>query len=199
MHKIENAGHYIAKKPEWNKELILLRDILLSSNLDETIKWGSPVYCKNGKNIVGLGAFKSYVGLWFFQGALLKDKHKKLINAQEDKTKALRQWRFSSFAEIEKIQKLILAYVKEAIKNCESGKEIKPERNKKIIIPKELEALLKKNKNLMLSFHRFTPGKQREFVEFITEAKREDTKVKRIEKIKPMILKGIGLNDKYKN
>ncbi len=69
--------------------------------MKETIKWGAPVYTLDYKNIVGLGAFKSYVGLWFFQGALLNDEKKKLINAQEDKTKALRQWRFNSVKKIE--------------------------------------------------------------------------------------------------
>jgi len=69
--------------------------------MTETIKWSAPVYTFEGKNLVGLGAFKSYVGLWFFQGSLLNDKKKKLINAQEGKIKALRQWRFNSVKEIE--------------------------------------------------------------------------------------------------
>ena len=51
--------------------------------------------------MIGIGACKSYSGIWFFNGVFLKDKQKKLINAQEGVTKALRQWRFSSVDEIE--------------------------------------------------------------------------------------------------
>ncbi|MBK7633096.1 MAG: hypothetical protein IPJ13_01585 [Saprospiraceae bacterium] len=46
--------------------------------------------------MVGLAAFKSYTGIWFFQGGLLDDKQQFLMNAQEGKTKAMRQWRFFS-------------------------------------------------------------------------------------------------------
>ena len=61
----------------------------METELLETIKWGVPVYTLNDKNVLGMGAFKSYVGIWFFQGAFLDDPQKKLINAQEGKTKAL--------------------------------------------------------------------------------------------------------------
>jgi uncharacterized protein YdeI (YjbR/CyaY-like superfamily) len=95
LKRYKTPEEYIANNKDWQKSLILLRDILLSTQMTETIKWGVPVYTFEGKNIVGTTAFKSYVGLWFFQGALLKDKKKKLINAQTGKTKALRQWRFN--------------------------------------------------------------------------------------------------------
>ncbi|WP_325262934.1 YdeI/OmpD-associated family protein, partial [Flavobacterium sp.] len=45
---------------------------------------------------------------------------------------------------------------------------------------------------------KFSPYKQKEFIEYIESAKREETKLTRIEKIKPMILDNIGLNDKYR-
>ena len=67
---------------------------MLSSEMEETVKWGMPVYMVDGEIVTGLGSFKSYAGIWFYQGALLKDKHKKLINAQENKTNAMRQMRF---------------------------------------------------------------------------------------------------------
>ena len=56
--------------------LIVLREIIRSTELIETLKWGGPVYTLGGKNVVGIGSFKSYVGLWFFQGAFLKDEEK---------------------------------------------------------------------------------------------------------------------------
>ncbi len=166
--------------------------------MTETIKWGVPVYITEGKNIVGLGAFKSYVGLWFFQGALLYDKKKKLINAQEDKTKALRQWRFNSVKEIEAESETIKRYLEEAILNQKQGREIKPERKKSLEIPKEFIGFFKKDKKVKESFNSLSLSKQREYAEYISEAKRDETKQKRLLKIVPIILKGKGLNYKYR-
>ncbi len=90
----KTVDDYIEAAEPWQDELIRLRKILRSTDLEETVKWGAPCYTHDGKNVVGMASFKSYVGLWFHQGALLGDKKKVLINAQEGKTKALRQWRF---------------------------------------------------------------------------------------------------------
>jgi len=198
MKRFENAQEYIAKKKDWRQSLILLRDILLSTQLKETLKWGMPVYTFEGKNIVGMAAFKSYVGLWFFQGVLLKDKKGKLINAQSGKTKALRQWRFNSKKEIEKESKDIKQYLEEAISNKKQGKEIKPARKTPIEIPKELNTVFKKDKKVKESFYGLSLAKQRDYCDFISDAKRVSTKNSRLEKIIPIILKRTGLNDKYK-
>ena len=196
MKRFTSPEEFIDHFPQWKNELEKLRTLLLTTELKEEMKWGMPAYTINKKNVVGLGAFKSYVGIWFHQGVFLKDKKKKLINAQEGKTKALRQWRFSSVEEID--GQLILEYVEEAIQNQKDGKEIKPTKNKSLTLPKELMDYFSKNKNVKNAFDKFTPGKKREFAEYINEAKREETKLKRLKKITPMILAGQGLNDKYK-
>lgn len=106
--------------------------------------------------------------------------------------------RFESINEIDK--SIVMSYIKEAIENQKLGKELKPERSKKeTIIPKELKGLLSKNKDLKASFESLSPYKQREYCDYIDNAKREATKHNRLDKIIPMILKGIGLNDKYRN
>lgn len=193
-----SINEYIAKNDEWKSELEKLYSIALSLGLDETIKWGYPVFTLENKNIVGIAAFKSYCGLWFFQGALLKDNEDKLINAQKDKTKAQRQWRFQSLKEIEGNSDLIKKYIAEAIENQKLGKEIKPDRRKPLNIPEELQSMLDDFPEAKIKFVELPLTKKREFAEYISEAKRESTKTKRLEKITPMILKGIGLNDKYK-
>ena len=157
-----------------------------------------PTYCINGKNVLGIGAFKHHFCLWFHQGVFLKDEHNLLINAQENKTKALRQMRFESKADIN--ESAVLSYIKEAIVNQKAGKEIKPQRKSKpVVIPEELASVFKTNSEAKVSFDKMTPGKQREYCEYISEAKRDATKLKRLEKIIPMIIEGVGLNDKYKN
>ena len=198
MKRYKTPEEYIANNKDWQQSLILLRDILLSTQMTEIIKWGVPVYTFEGKNIVGTAAFKSYVGLWFFQGVLLKDNKKKLINAQEGVTKALRQWRFNSVKEIEAESKTIKQYLEEAIQNQKAGKEIKPAKKSPAAIPELLNEAFKKNAKLKKSFDQLTPFKQREYCEYIAEAKRETTKISRLEKIVPMILKKIGLNEKYR-
>ena len=195
MKKNKTVDEFIKSQPAWKEELIALRKIINSTELVETIKWGMPVYTIGGKNVAGMGSFKSYLGVWFFQGVFLKDKHRKLINAQEGRTKGMRQWRFTSPDEID--EKLLIKYLEEAIQNQKDGKEIKPEK-KPLVIPPELKAAFKKNSLLEKAFNKFTLSCKREYAEYISEAKREETRLKRLEKITPMILEKIGLNDKYK-
>ncbi len=197
MKKVSSVEEYIEENSHFGEALSLLRDLINTTELEETLKWNAPVYTLNGKNVVGLGAFKNHFGIWFFNSVFLKDKDNLLEQAQE-KTKGLRQMRFESIDDIDK--HAVLAYVTEAIENQKLGKEIKPEKKgKTIVIPKELQIALETNKNFQAAFKALTPGKQREYCEHIASAKQEKTKMSRLEKIKPMILKGVGLNDKYKN
>ena len=97
-------------------------------------------------------------------------------------------------------QDIVLTYIKEAIANQKAGKEIKPQRKgKTVAIPEFLKNALTTNNELNIAFKALTPGKQREYCEHISTAKREATKLSRLEKIKPMIINGVGLHDKYKN
>ena len=83
------------------------------------MKWGGIVYTYNNKNVLGIGGFKSYFGLWFFNGVFLKDSLNILVSGNET-TKALRQWRFNSFEELD--EKKILEYISEAIELEKEGK-----------------------------------------------------------------------------
>lgn len=195
MKRHETVEEFIESEKQWKEELIKLRKIINSTELEEAVKWGMPVYTVKGKNVVGIGAFKAYFGVWFYQGVFLKDKHKKLINAQEGKTKAMRQWRMESAGEID--EKILIEYLEEAIQNQKDGKEIKPEK-KALVIPDELKRMLEERSDVNEAFEKFTPGKQKEFAEYISDAKQDATKQKRLEKIAPMILENVGLNDKYK-
>ncbi|WP_248723461.1 YdeI family protein [Seonamhaeicola sp. ML3] len=198
MKKVNSIEEYIETHEKWSQALSLLRDIIKSTELKETIKWSIPTYTLNGKNVCGIGAFKEHFGIWFFNGVFLNDEHNLLINAQEGKTKAMRQLNFKSIRDIDK--NIVLKYVKEAIENQKLGKELKPNREKKeSAIPHELQNEFYKNPELETAFNALTPYKKREYCEYILSAKRDTTKISRLEKIKPLILKGVGLHDKYKN
>ena len=197
MKRYASVEDYIAEADQFQEELLKLRKIMLSTPMEETVKWGAPCYVANGMNVVGIAGFKTYVGLWFHQGSLLTDPHGVLLNAQEGKTRGLRQWRFKNKKEI--LVRQIKPYVLEAIQLAEQGQGIKPQRNKPIVVPDELQAALSKKKKTAKAFEKLTPGKQREYAEYISDAKRDATRLSRIEKIIPMIEAGTGLHDKYKN
>jgi uncharacterized protein YdeI (YjbR/CyaY-like superfamily) len=196
MERHKTVQDYIESQADRKDELLFLRDLLLETELKETVKWGAPCYTIHSKNVIGLASFKSYTGLWFHQGVFLTDKNKVLINAQEGTTKALRQWRFQSIKEMN--PKLISQYILEAIQNQKDGKEIKAVKAKKADTPLELKNKLSQDNVLKSAFDSLTSGKQREYAEHIGTAKQEKTRLNRLEKAIPMILKGEGLNDKYK-
>ncbi len=196
MQRAKSVDEYISNQPQWSEELKVLRKILLDVGLEEVVKWGGPVYMFNKKNLVSIGGFKSFVSLWFYQGALLKDKKKLLVNAQEGITKAQRQMRFTSGDKID--QATIKAYVLETIENHKAGREIKADTKKPLMIPDELAQAFRSTPDLLIKFEALTLSKRREYAEHISTAKRQETKLARLEKITPMILSGVGLSDKYR-
>lgn len=202
MNYPESIDEFFADTNPRAAECKLLRQILTSfPELNEQLKWGIPVYALDDKkHVVGIGSFKNWSSLWFTQGALLKDKAKKLVNAQPGTTKAQRQWRFSDIEEIKENEKLIKQYVKETIENHQEGREIQFPSKPKIQhnIPSLLSQALSHNKNLNDCFQALSLACQNEYIDYVADAKKEETQLRRIEKIKPMILDRVGLNDKYK-
>lgn len=196
MTKFDSFEAYQADKSKWENELAQLRTILLSFDLKECIKWNTPVYSYQGQNLIGLGAFKSYVGIWFFQGALLSDPAQILFNAQEDKTKAMRSWRFNSLSEID--EDLIRTYIAECMQHQEEGKKVEVKKSKELLIPEMMQKAFQENPKLEEAFKLITPYKQKEYCIHLAGAKREATQLKRLEKIIPLILAGKGFNDKYR-
>ncbi len=198
MEYLKQVDEYITKKSQWSELLQLLREVIASTELQESVKWGYPVYTLDGKNVVGMSAFKEYAGIWFFQGAQLNDRLKVLINAQEGKTKALRQWRFQSLDEVS--AKDVKAYVEEAIANQKSGNVIKASapHKKPLVIPPEILEAFQQDTQLQARFEEFNLTHKRELTEYITEAKRPETKVRRLKKVVELIRENRGLYDKYK-
>lgn len=181
---------------KWAEELTILASIINKAPLEKSIKWGAEVFTWEGQNVVSYGGFKNFFSLWFYNGVFLKDKYAVLINASEGKTKSLRQWRFTSKEEID--EKKISEYILEAIEIEKKGLKIKQEKFVAVPPPELLADALKTDKIFHTAFKNLTPGKQKEYIIYLNEAKQEATKIKRLEKIRTMILEGKGLNDKYK-
>ncbi len=197
MDTVEKLDAYFSNESPFLQGLVDLRKLLNNSVLEEDYKWNFPTYTLDGKNIVALGHFKNHFGIWFFQGVFLKDTHRLLRNAQEGKTKAMRALNYTNIDQIDEV--IFLEYLAEAIENAVLGKELKPNRSpKEVVIPEELLHAFAKAGGLKIAYEALTPGKQREYCEHIGSAKQEATRLRRLEKCTPMILEGVGLNDKYK-
>lgn len=193
MGKIQTVEAYILKHKQWQKSISHLHALISNTELEPSIKWGQPVYSLKGKNVVGIGAFKEHFGLWFFNGALLDDPEGYLHNAQEGKTKAMRQLRFTSFEDMD--DGIIKQFIFQAIENQRAGREVKINTKREAIIPPLLETAFSQDEELKAKFKDLTPGRQRDYAHYISEAKQKATKQRRLDKIMPMIKEGIGLND----
>lgn len=188
---------YIKRYTGRDNIFMKLRGLLLKfEDLNECVKWNMPLYTYQNKNLIGLGVFKHFTSLWFYNGSHLKDKTRKLLSAQEGKTQNLRQWRFESLEEID--EALITSYIEEAIEIAGSSQKSSTIKPKKTNIPASLKEALDKDIALKNAFDAFPPYKQKEFIEYIVEAKRDSTKTKRLAKILPLIKSATGLNDKYR-
>ena len=191
-----SVDDYIDGLEFWADEVRKLRSVLGKTQLEETVKWGMPCYTWSGKNVVGIGAFKNYFGLWFHQGALLGDPDGLLTNAQEGKTKALRQWRMTRASDIDATT--IKRFVTETMKLIDAGQVIRPDRRKALEVPAELNKELATKPALNDRFNALSLGRQREFCDHIASAVRPATREARLRKCLPKIMRGEGLNDKYR-
>ena len=196
LDKTEKIEAFYDKEHPFKDGIALLRSLVKKTELTETLKWGAPIYTIDNKNVLGIIAFKEYFGLWFFNGVFLTDPNRVLENAQEGKTKAMRHWKFSSIEKVD--EKAVLQYMEEAIANQKKGKVLQKEKSNTLKIPILLKEALEKDLEAKKQFQLLTPYKQREYFEYISTAKLEKTKLSRLEKSLPLVLKGIGLHDKYR-
>ncbi len=197
MEKAKNVESYYAEEHPFKSAIGTLRRLAQQTEAEETCKWGMPVYTIKNKNVFGICRFKSHFGVWFFNGAFMDDPKKVLENAQEGKTKGMRHWKFESEGEIHASD--VLDYMKEAIQKQKEGKVLETKKSTTTAtVPELLQEALDANPDLGAAFTAFTPYKQKEFSEYISEAKQEKTKMKRLEKILPLIAQGKGLDDAYR-
>lgn len=191
----DKAEAYFTRAQEWHDEYKALRAIILKKeDLTEDYKWMHPCYTLDGKNVVLIHGFKDYCALLFHKGALMKDPEHKLIQ-QTKNVQAARQLRFTSLAQIEAESEMIAAYVDEAVEIEHSGKKVEMKKTEEYDMPQELQAALEADEQLNEAFNNLTPGRQRQYMYFIGQAKREATRKARVEKYKAQILAGKGMND----
>jgi len=185
---------YFELETPFQDQVKLLREIVLSTGLEETVKWGQPCYMQGKRNIVLIHHFKEYCALLFFKGALLKNA-KGLLIQQTAQVQAARQMRFTDIKTIKAQKADIKAYIYEAIAVEEAGIAVPMKKLKDYPVPVLLEAAFKKEPVFKKAFNSLTPGRQRAYLLYFAQPKQEKTVLSRIEKYKPQILAGKGLND----
>lgn len=185
---------YFKKAGKWQDEVNHLRTILLDNNLQEELKWGVPCYTLNDKNIALIHTFKAYCAVLFHQGALLKDDRNRLIQ-QTKNVQAARQMRFTSLDEIIELESEINGFIKEAIANELAGKKVELKKTDAYAVPTELQDQFNSDPAFEKAFKSLTPGRQRGYLLYFSQAKQAQTRLNRIEKYYEAILNGKGLND----
>jgi uncharacterized protein YdeI (YjbR/CyaY-like superfamily) len=185
---------YFSKAKKWQEEINKLRMIVLDCGLDEELKWGCPCYTFQKSNIVLIHVFKEYCALLFFKGSLLNDANGILIQ-QTENVQAARQVRFTNVREIVKMEKVLKAYIYEAIEVEKAGLKVNLKKTTEYAIPGEFQNKLNKNAALKTAFKALTPGRQRAYLLYFSAPKQSKTRESRIEKSIPQILNGKGLND----
>ena len=186
---------WFARAKQWPAETAELREILLECDLAEELKWGKPTYTLGGANIVLIMPLKETCGLLFIKGALLKDPKGLLIQPTEN-SQAQRQMRFTSAAGIAKMKATIRSYVRQAIEVEKSGAKVEFQKSSDLVYPKEFQDKLDRNTALREAFRALTPGRQRQYHLYFTGAKLPTTREARVEKAIPLILDGMGLEDR---
>jgi len=185
---------FFSKDTKWQKEYEKLRMIILDCGLTEELKWGCPCYTFENTNIVLIHGFKEYCALLFFKGALLNDPNGILIQ-QTKNVQSARQIRFTNVREIVKMEKILKAYVYEAIEVERAGLKVKLKKTSEFKTPEEFQKRLDKNTALKKAFDGLTPGRQRAYIFYFSQAKQSKTREARVEKYLKQILNGKGLDD----
>ena len=185
---------FFDKDTKWKKEYEQLRTIVLNCGLNEELKWGCPCYTFENRNVVLIHGFKEYCALLFFKGALLSDANNILIQ-QTENVQSARQIRFTNLKEIVKMEKILKAYIYEAIEVEKAGLQVKLKKTSDFKMPEEFQKKLNKNAALKKAFDALTPGRQRAYIFYFSQPKQSKTREARIEKYMQQILEGKGLDD----
>jgi uncharacterized protein YdeI (YjbR/CyaY-like superfamily) len=184
----------MAYRERWKAEIAAMRRVLAGFAMKEERKWGTPTYTVDGKNIVIMQGFKEYFALGFFQGALLKDPKRVLV--QLGQVHAGRVMKFTSVKDITAKAATIKAYVREAIAVEKAGLRMKKKTTSDFPVPEELSERFRRDPPFKRAFEALTPGRQRGYLYHFAAAKQSATRTARIEKAIPAIFEGKGFQER---
>ena len=191
---------YIAKSQEFAKPILEhLRELVHKScpEAEETIKWGFPHFDYKGM-MCSMASFKQHCAFGFWKASLMKEK-KLMANAKSESAMG-HLGRIISLKDLPK-DKVLISYIKEAKKLNDDGVSLPPKTSakgkKEIVVPKYFMKALKENKASLKTFHNFSPSHRKEYIGWITEAKTDETRSKRITTAIEWLAEGKPRNWKY--
>ncbi len=192
MEHFDDVDEYLRSAELWHDEIVALRPTLLGCGLDEEIKWGKPCYGQDGRNICILQEMKDFLAVMFFKGALLSDPEGVLVD-QGPNSRSARRIELTSVDDVRRLASTIEAYVAEAIDVETQGLTVPPEE---LVLVDELQRRLDGDAELAAAFSDLTPGRQREYNLYVSDAKKAETREGRVDRCVDRILSGKGLRDR---
>jgi uncharacterized protein YdeI (YjbR/CyaY-like superfamily) len=201
MQKNKLIDVYIAKSADFAKPILNhLRELVHTAcpEAEEKMKWSFPHFDYKGEMMCSMAAFKQHAVFGFWKAALMKDRQ--LLETAKSEVAMGHLGRLTSLKDLPADKKMI-AYIKEAMELTDKGIKLpsKPTstEKKEIIVPEYFEKVLAKNKKAAATFNAFSYSHKKEYVEWITEAKTENTRNKRMTQALEMMAEGKSRNWKY--
>lgn len=195
----EQINLYIAEQPEWQRKLLVrLRQLIHSTDaeVEETWKWNSPHFDHQGI-MVGLQAFKEHVAVWFHKGSLIKDPKKLFEALPKGEEKGMRSYKLFEGDKLN--EAAFIDLVKQAVALNAKGTKLtdaKPAR-KALVIPEDLEHVLHKDPTAWANWEAFNYSCKKEYIEWVTDAKQEETRKRRIAQALEKIREGESKEEKH--
>ena len=201
MIKNTAVDEYISRQAPFAQEIILhLRDVIhqSSSGVSETIKWRHPCFESNGL-VCAIAAFKQHVNFSFFKGKLLNDSAQLFSKNNNNELAALK---FTTLNDIP-VDDILINYLRQALALNNSGNVSKKKVERKdktdLTIPEDLASALIDNSVAKEVFNGFSYSKQKDYIEWLTSAKKEATRTKRLITAVKWISEGKSRHWKYEN
>ncbi len=195
----EQINQYIAENPEWQRKLLVrLRQLIHSTDaeVEETWKWNSPHFDHQGI-MIGLQAFKEHVAVWFHKGSLIKDPKKLFEKLPKGEEKGMRSYKLHEGDALN--EAAFVDLVKQAVALNVKGTKLtdaKPAK-KALVLPEDLGSVLHKDPTAWANWEAFSYSHKKEYIEWVTDAKQEETRKRRIAQALEKIREGESKEEKH--
>lgn len=196
----EQINSYISELPEWQRKLLVrFRQLIHSTDaeVEETWKWNSPHFDHNGI-MIGLQGFKEHVAVWFHKGSLIKDPKSLFEKLAKGEEKGMRSYKLVEGDAIN--EAAFVDLVKQAVALNVKGTKLtdaKPTR-KALVLPDDLGNVLHKDPTAWANWEGFTYSCKKEYIEWVTDAKQDETRKRRIAQALEMIREGKDKEDAHR-
>jgi hypothetical protein len=196
----EQINTYIAEQDEWKRRtLVRLRQLIHQADpgIEETWRWDKPHFDHQGI-MIGMSAFKQFVSVWFHKGNLIKDPKKLFEPQAKGEEKGMRAYKIHEGEAIN--EEAFSDLVAKAIALNGKGATVADARpaRKALVVPEDLEAVLRKDPTAWANWDAFTYSHKREYAEWVADAKKDETRKRRIAQALERIREGLGQNARSK-